>query len=343
MAIEGNVRADMQTKCSPRGVEAAIAALAARQFGVVSRRQLVGLGLGPGAIKHRVALGRLQPVHRSVYAVGHRSLKRDGWWLAAVLAAGPDAALSHRAAAALWRIRDSARAAIEVTAPRRIRDRDGLETHRAVLPADEITHEPGIPVTTPARTLFDLAGVVSHDQLEHAFNEAEYRRLTSPTSLDVLLARYPGRRGTANLRRVLEKHDAIGVTPLRSVLEQRFVTFLDANGLPRPLVNRRTEHGELDASWPEQRLIVEVDGWAAHGSRKAFEADRARDRALQTAGWRVVRITSRQLENDAGTIAHQLRTLLGVPPASPGTPSRRSARRARRPPRPTPATRSAAP
>lgn len=124
----------------------------------------------------------------------------------------------------------------------------------------------------------------------------------------------------------------------RSVLERRFLSLLDAHGLPRPLLNRRTDHGELDARWPDQRLVVEVDGWAAHGTRRAFERDRARDRGLVTAGWRVVRVTSRQLDEEADSIARQLNALLDG-----ATPPRRSARRAPRPPRPMRATRSAAP
>lgn len=294
------------------------------------------MGFGERAIDNRIARGLLHPVHRGVYAVGHPRLRREAWWIAAVLAGGAGTVLGFRSAAALWRVRNTSRAAVEVVTPRLCR-RPGIEAHRIVLPDDEVTVHEGIPVTTAARTLFDLAAVLPLDQLQFAFNEAEYRRLTSPTSLDALLARHPRRRGTANLRRVLERHHAIGVTPLRSVLEERFVTFVDANGFPRPLVNRRTDHGELDARWPDQRLVVELDGWAAHGTRAAFEDDRARDRALVTAGWRVVRITARQLDAEPDTIAAQLSVLLGT------TPSPRSARRAPRPPRPTPATRSAAP
>lgn len=256
--------------------------------------------------------------------------------MAAVLAAGPGAVLAGRFAAALWRMRQTSREEVEVITPRLCR-RPGIVARRIVLPIDEMDVQDGIPVTRPARTLFDLAAVLTQDQLQAAFNEAEYRRLTSPTSLDALLARYPRRRGTANLKRVLEKHEAIGVTPIRSALEERFVTFLDAQGLPRPHINRLTEHGELDATWPDQRLVVEVDGWAAHGTRKAFEEDRARDRELVVAGWRVIRLTWRQLETEPDTIAAQLSVLLGA------TRKRRSARRARRPPRATRATRSAGP
>ena len=320
-----------KTKSRP-GTE--LAARASRQHGVVSRTQLAAIGLSADAIDRRITGGLLHPLHRGVYAVGHRPRTREAWWMAAVLAAGPGAVLGGRSAAALWCIRQSS--AIEVTAPRLCR-RPGIVARCVVLPVDETDVEDGIPVTTPARTLFDLAAVVSPQQLEHAFNEAEYRRLSSPTSLDVLLARYPRRRGTQAIRGVLDIYRKNGQSVTRSVLERRFVSFLDAHDLPRPTINRLTDHGELDATWAEHKLVVEVDGWAAHGTRKAFEDDRARDRELVVAGWRVVRLTWRQLDEEAATIAVQLSVLLGA------TPRRRSARRARRPPRPTPARRSAAP
>jgi very-short-patch-repair endonuclease len=306
MADEAHVAAEIPTKRAPRGAEAAIAVLAARQHGVVSRAQLLDLGLGAGAIKHRVELGRLQFLHRGVYAVGHRALRREAWWMAAVLAAGPGAALSYRSAADLWGIRRSSRARIDVSVPRYRRSTVRLEVHEVELQPDEVTIERGIPVTTPARTLFDLAAVISEHHLKAAFNEAEVRRLTSPTSLDALVARYPKRQGTRAVRRILDKQGPIPT----SLLERRFLALLDAYNLPRPQINRLTDHGEIDATWPEHRLIVECDGFATHGTREAFEKDRAKDRALQVAGWRVIRITWRQLIDDAETIVEQLGMLL---------------------------------
>ena len=229
--------------------------------------------------------------------------------MAAVLAAGPSATLSHSSAAALWRLRDVRRRDVDVIAPRLCR-RPGIAAHRIALPADEVTIERGIPVTTPARTLFDLATVVTPQQLEHAFNEAEVQRLASPTSLADLVARYPRRPGNATIRGVLGVYAARGATRTRSELEIEFLTFLDTHDLPRPITNGQSDHGELDATWPAARLVVEVDGFATRGTRRAFEADRARDRALQVDGWRVLRLTSRQLAGDAGTIAGQIRILL---------------------------------
>jgi very-short-patch-repair endonuclease/predicted transcriptional regulator of viral defense system len=312
-----------------------VAALAARQHGVVTRSQLASLGLSDAAIDHRIARAGLHRIHRGVFAVGHRAITREGAWMAAVLAAGPGAVLSHRSAAALWGIRDTSRREIEVTSPRQCR-RPAIEAYHVRLARDEATTKRGIPVTTPARTLLDLAAVVDEAELEHAFDEAEFRRLTSPTSLGALVARYPTRRGTKAIRRVLANHERNGETVTRSRLERRLLALLDAHDLPRPRINRTGKHGELDATWPEQRLVVECDGFAAHGTREAFERDRARDRALLVAGWRVVRVTWRQLTQDSETIARDLTAILGA------SPSPRSAPRAH-PPRPaTRATRSGA-
>jgi very-short-patch-repair endonuclease len=310
MAIEGNIRRDIRGKSSPRSGDALIAELAARQHGLVTRAQLVALGVGPDAIDRRIAMRRLHPVHRGVFAVGHRLRTRESTWLAAVLAAGADAVLGFRSAAALWGIRQTSK--LEVIAPRKLR-RPAIETHRIVLVADEVTIERGIPVTTPARTLLDLATVVTPGHLHAAFQEAEVCRLTSPTSLDALLARYPGRRGTTAIKQILEDHHRNGVTVPTSILERRFLSLLDAHDLPRPHINRRSDRGELDATWPEHRLIVECDGFATHGTREAFERDRARDRALIAGGWRVIRVTWRQLTEDADTIAAQLKLLLASP------------------------------
>jgi predicted transcriptional regulator of viral defense system len=163
-----------------RRLDAAIAAFAERQHGIVSRGQLAELGLGRGAIDHRLKCGRLHLIHRGVFAVGHRLTSREGRWIAAVLAVGPGAVLSHRSAAALWGMRETARGRVDVTVPRVHRSRTAIQVHQASLAADELTDARGIPVTTPARTLFDLASVVGPQALERAINEAEVLRLTSP-------------------------------------------------------------------------------------------------------------------------------------------------------------------
>jgi hypothetical protein len=242
--------------------------------------------------------------------------------MAAVLAAGEGAVLSHRSAAMLWGIRDSARSRIDVTAAKGVHSRSGISIHEAVLPADEVTAKDGVPVTTPPRTLLDLAAVAPR-AVERAINEAEVLRLTDHLSLADLVARHPGRRGVAAIRRVLDAGVA-GATVTRSRLERAFLEFLDRAGLPRPEVNAHLEISgtltEVDVVWRSARLIVELDGFAAHGTRRAFERDRARDRALQAAGWRVIRITWRQLHERPDVLAAELRALLAARPRSAEQP-----------------------
>jgi very-short-patch-repair endonuclease len=317
--------------------DALVADLATRQHGVVARGQLEALGLGRGAIEHRLARGLLHPIHRGVYAVGHRRLTSEGAWMAGVLAAGPGAVLSHRSAAALWGIRNTDRAAVEVIVPRGCR-RPGIQPHRATLRPDEIDRERGIPVTNPARTLLDLAEVLTPQQLERAINEAEIRRLASPLPLAAMVARHPTRRGTNALSRILEQRN-LGETVTRSALEERFLALVDANGFPRPKMNEPLGPYHPDALWPDERLVVELDSYPIHTTRQAFESDRKRDRELTLAGYRVVRITWRQLRDEPARIADELSALL----ATPRTPSPRSARRGPRRPRATRATRSGVP
>lgn len=293
-----------------------IGALAAQQHGVVTRAQLTDLGLSDRAIDHRLDSGRVYRVHRGVYAVGHPRLTREGRWLAAVLALGDGAVLSHRSAAALWRIGTAERrpAPLEVTAPRDAAPRPGIRAHRSELDDAERTTRGGIPVTTPARTILDLAAVVGPRPLTRALEEAEALRLTRAAAVATLLARHPGRRGAANLRIVLARHDP-AAGEARSELERRFLRLVRAAGLPPPSVNALVRIGgrtiEADLAWPEQRVIVELDGRAWHDTRAAFERDRARDRMLQAAGWRVIRVTWAQLKSDAGAVIADLATVLG--------------------------------
>jgi len=236
--------------------------------------------------------------------------------MAAVLAAGPGAALSHRSAATLWGLRRPVATAVELTAGSH-RRRPGIRAHRASLAPDEVTISNAIPVTTVPRTLLDLAAVVPRRELERAINEAEVLRLTDSLCLDDLIRRYPRRHGVAALRMVLAAGRAgFGVT--RSELEDRFLEFLDRAGLPRPEVNAiveaRGRRFEVDCVWRRQRLIVELDGRMAHGTGTAFERDRSRDRRLMVAGWRALRITWRQLLDEPDVIEADLRRLLGPHP-----------------------------
>jgi predicted transcriptional regulator of viral defense system len=290
-------------------LDEAIARLARRQHGRVARRQLLSVGLGADAIDYRLRRSRLHVVYRGVYAVGHNVPTREGSWMAAVLAGGEGAKLSYRDAAALWGIRPSSRSRIEVTTPRGQHSLPGIQFHRSSLPSDEVTVHDGIPVTTVPRTLFDLATVLSHRQLERALNEAEVRRLWDELSLLDLLRRYPRRAGSRAVRAVLEARNA-GAKTIRSDLEVEFLEFVDAAGLTEPELNGEVEGFEVDAVWREQRVVVELDSRTFHLTAAAFETDRERDRKLQAAGWRAIRVTSRQLNRDAARLRDDVLRLL---------------------------------
>jgi putative AbiEi antitoxin of type IV toxin-antitoxin system/uncharacterized protein DUF559 len=307
-AFTHSQRGQMQTHV----LQARVVELAERQHGVTSRRQLLEIGFGSNAIDNAARSGRLHRLHSGVYAIGHRVLSQEGRWMAAVLACGDKAVLSHQSAAVLWGVA-AARGAIEITSPRDTRSRDGIRRHCARLPADEITVWEDIPVTSIHRTLFDLAAILSVDRLEAVMRKAEFLRLWDRLSLPVLLARHPGHRGNAKLRLCLERlGGTIGFT--RSDFEELFLPFADRFGLPRPHLNARLQvRGvwmEVDCLWREERLIVELDSRAAHETRSAFEVDRDRDRRLQAAGWRVVRVTWRQLHDAPAALARDLKAML---------------------------------
>lgn len=234
--------------------------------------------------------------------------------MAAVLAGGPGAALSDRSAAALWQVYRSSSDCQDVTVWPSRRSRPSLCFHTRQLEPDEMTEVRGIPVTTVARTLLDLASVLDRRGLERAIHEAEARRFTGPLSLGDVLARHRHVRGAAVLTAILDA-GRIGADVTRSELEDRFLAFLDEGGLRAPLVNTMIEAArrriEVDCVWPDRRLIVELDGHATHATRRGYERDRGRDRALAVAGWRVVRITWRQLHEERETLAADLRALLG--------------------------------
>jgi Transcriptional regulator, AbiEi antitoxin/Protein of unknown function (DUF559)/AbiEi antitoxin C-terminal domain len=297
-------------------LDRAIAELASRQHAVVSLVQLKALGLSESAVRSRVGAGRLHRVHRGVYAVGHPLLTVRGRLMAAVLACGRDAVLSHRSAAELWGLRDSARANIDVTSPRRAgRSRGGIDVHRAdTLQPDDVTDHDTIPCTTVARTLLDLADVVNRRQLERACDEADVRRLLDATALDAVLSRANGRRGAPVLRAILAEYD-IGEGITRNDFEEAFLALCDRAGLPRPEINVWIAlpdggHAQADFLWRDRRLIVETDGRAAHATRRAFEHDRRRDQRLLVAGWRVIRVTWRRLTQEPEELAGILHALL---------------------------------
>lgn len=234
--------------------------------------------------------------------------------MAAVLACGDGAVLSHRSGAALWGIRSYVGTTIDVTVPSKGRPSGPIRRHSARLPADEIAVCDGIPVTAVSRTIFDLAAVSPVEEVESGLREAEYRRLYDRLSLRDLLDRYRGRPGSRAVRSVLERR-AESPGRIESPLERRFLPFLDRFGLPRPSFNAWLEVGgtryRVDCLWPDRRQIVELDGWEGHGTRAAFREDRARDRRLRANGYGITRVAWSQLDDEPGEIAADLRPLLG--------------------------------
>jgi very-short-patch-repair endonuclease len=294
----------------------AIAELARQQHGVVARAQLEALGLSRSEIEGRVRKKGIHRVHLGVYAVGHLALTRNGRFMAAVLACGDGAALSHFSAAVLWGLLGDRGAMVHVTAPRKRRVK-GAVVHRSPLEGERLRRF-GIVVTTPARTIVDLADVVHKRRtLERAIDEAEYLRLDWSEAEP-----RRGRRGSGLLSSVLAVHDP-GSTRTLSELEEQFLAFCERHRFPRPEVNVSIEGYLCDFVWREQRLVVETDGRRAHGTAGARQRDPVRDADLQIAGWRVIRITSVRLFRQPDAVADQLKRLLKLAPAAPAAPHQR--------------------
>jgi very-short-patch-repair endonuclease len=266
-----------------------VAAIAGRQHGVVTREQLEAVGIDKSGVTRRVQLGRLHRLHRGVYAVGHRSLSWRGRWLAAVLAAGDGAVLSHASAAALWEYLRPIQGRVHVTVGAAVHrsSRPGLRIHRSrTLTARDITRRRGIPVTSPARTIEDIRGEVEPYLFRRALRQAELAGHRVP-----------------HLDRVKRT---------RSDLELLFLRLCDRHGLPRPLVNQRVHGYRVDFYWPDQRLAVETDSWDYHRGSVAFEDDHDRDLELRAHGITTRRYTGDQLEAAPEAVVADLRQELGL-------------------------------
>lgn len=299
-------------EAAPDGVgrDRRLAELATRQHGVVSMGQLMTLRVPHRTIEKWVSSGRLHEVHREVYAVGHRRIHQRGYWWAGVLAYGDGALLSHRSAAEIWGF-GRQRRSVEVTAPsgRQGMDRrTGIWIHRCRLFPEDRTVRDGIPVTTVARTLFDLAEVDDESRLRRAWEEADRLHLLRLRAVEEVCERGYGRRALRPIRRLLAEARAPSRT--RSPLEDRFQDFVVAHRLPPPATNVTVLDHEVDALWPAARLVIELDSWEYHRHRDAFERDRARDPELLLAGYRTIRVTHRRLDNEASALAAQIRALL---------------------------------
>jgi very-short-patch-repair endonuclease len=295
--------------------ELAIARVAERQHNLIHLSQLQALGLSANAARKRAAQGRLHRIYQGVYAVGHGRLGRKGHWLAAVLAYGPSAVLSYRSATALWGLRSDNRAKIDISvASRSARTRPGIDIHRSVtLNSEDVTTQDGIPCTTLARTLLDLAEVVDRRGLERAIEQAEVLRLFDLRAIEEVLTRANGRRGASVLRAVLADLQEPALTDTE--LEERFLTLCRAASLPGPEVNVWLDIDELpavraDFLWRPERLVIETDGWETHGTRQAFEHDRRRDERLKLAGYELLRFTWRRISADPSGVMRTVTELL---------------------------------
>jgi very-short-patch-repair endonuclease/predicted transcriptional regulator of viral defense system len=315
MPREWRIPPDIQTEFATRGPDAAIAALAERQHGVVSLPQLTEFGLLPSAVRERVGTGRLHRIHRGVYAVGYPSLTARGLWMAAVLACGSGAVLSHRSAAVLWGLREGGGSRIDVTAMRRTgRTRAGIRVHwRPSLATMDVTSCAGIPCTSVALTLLDLASVLSARSLEKACDRAEQLRIFNGRAIEELLTRVPGTRGTKRLRDVLSELDPQGAET-RTEIERLMLALCRNHTLPQPVVNGWIQLNEIgfspDFLWPEAKLIVETDSHKTHRTRRAFEADRRRDQLLAEAGYTTLRFTWRQITEEPERVARTIAAVL---------------------------------
>ena len=270
--------------------------------------QLLAAGYSRSAVSRRVGWKEFIRVHAGVFFVGHGPIRFEGRCIAAVLACGPDAVISHHAAAALHDLRPLPHTAIDVTAPTHHRHTD-VRSHVSVVPAHQRTTVGAIPVTTVERTFLDYAEQATPRQLTAAFEAAERRGVLDFRKLDQMLAAAVGRRGLKPLRAAIaDMSDAPEWT--QSGLEDRFLGLVSAAGLPAPRANRLEDGKTVDFIWRRQRLIVEIDSFGFHRSRRSFEDDRRRDTELQKRGWRVIRVTDRRLANEPHKVIADIRQLL---------------------------------
>lgn len=291
-----------------------VARIASRQWGIVSRAQLLAAGLTPDAIALRLRRGRLHSVHRGVYAVGHSYLAPLARERAALLACGEGALLSHRSAAALWAFVAPGRGPIDVTVVGRERTvRPGIRAHRArALAPEDGTLRRGLALTAPARTLLDLAEVAtSQEEVEEAVGKARVARWVTPASLLAYANAATGHHGARTLKAVVSQAAAEGFT--RSKAERKLLALLRAARLPMPVTNAVLFGRERDAVWRVQRVVVEFDGWAVHSGRHAFEHDRLRVGELAAHGWRTVPVTWCQLTESPYMVVARLSAALAVP------------------------------
>jgi predicted transcriptional regulator of viral defense system len=286
--------------------EEALAGLALSQHGVFGLDQALDLRFASSTIRSRKAAGRLHLVYRTVYAlVAPKLLTIKGHYMAAVLACGDGAVLSHRSAANLLDLRATDQVNVDVTVPTRShRKTKGINVHRSTtLTSEDITYVDNIPCTTVARTVLDLADQISRRGLERTFDQAEIEGALNIRAVEDQVRRNPTRKAAKTVKAILAEH-YIGSTATWSKLEERFLELARSAGLPQPEVNTfvMLDDGDPpirgDFVWRAQRVIVETDGFGTHKTRQAFERDRRNSRRLLVARWKPIRTTWRQLEHE---------------------------------------------
>jgi very-short-patch-repair endonuclease len=283
----------------PRSQDRVIAELADRQHGVVATWQLVALGWTYDDVRYRARIGRLHRIHRGVYAVGYRTLTPKGHRMAAVLAYGPEAMLSHRSAAAHWGIGQPSWK-IDVTTPRRRPSRAKIRAHHSTLHPEDITIHDGIPTTSVARTILDLASQLNDDRLASLIEDADRKQRFDLRALERAMARRPHAAGIRRLNAVLAVYR--GPADTRSKLERDFRALILNAGLPEPQYNVLVAGLTVDVYWPEWKLVVELDGEPYHRPPSAFETDRVRDATLQKIDIRVLRVTGKRMDSEPGAV-----------------------------------------
>ncbi|HVW46273.1 MAG TPA: DUF559 domain-containing protein [Solirubrobacterales bacterium] len=246
--------------------------------------------------------------------------------MAAVLAHGSHAVLSHRSAGQLWGLYPRRDIEPEVMCPGAKKTKPGIVAHRGTLLRDEVVWVRGIPVTSVPRTMYDLAGMLKEREVERAWNEMEVREYRDRLSIPHLLERHPRRQGSALLARLAgSENRPVGIT--RNDLEEAFLALVDRFGLPRPRMNAhmavRDRFYEIDCLWEERRVAIELDGGGAHRTKKAFHDDRERDRILSAEGFTTARVTWRHIQDTPDEVAADLRRILTPYPSSHGSGSLR--------------------
>jgi very-short-patch-repair endonuclease len=290
-------------------VERAIARVGRRQDNVVTLAQLLEAGLGQRGVSHRVRAGTMQRLHRGVFLLGAAPPTPMARARAAVFACGDGAVVSHRSAAEILGLLPESATAVDVTVVGRNPGRhDGIRLHRPrALARDEVTSVRGVPVTSVARTICDLAATDSLREVEQAFQEALFRRAVSPAALAEILEREPRRRGAPVIRALINDPRMT-----RSERERLLLRLIDQAQLPRPVTNVRVHGYLVDAYWPEQGLVLEFDGWQAHGHRRAFDGDRKRDQVMLANALRPMRATDRHLQHEPVALAVRIGQALRI-------------------------------